>query len=365
MEVNQELITNFFKKNCTAEEAEIVVKYLATHRDILDQYLNQSEWNSLDTKQQLSPTDTAIILAKLKQQLFAVPKTKIITLKKQYIKRCIAAAAIAFAIAGAWYYLYQQPSPTGKAFSNSIVSKNEQADTINKNNWLVKTNSGKNPVQVSLMDGSVVTLFKASSIKYQQPFAADKRELILTGEAFFNVAKNKHQPFIVYSENLSTTALGTSFKISAYPSAKQEINIKLFTGKVVIKSAGPANDWVKDIFLFPNEQLTYHRLTKETVVTSFGNNKETVINTPQTNSNNIKESKHELTFSNTPLPEVMNKLSSWYNIKINYTSSMIAQMNFTGVINRSDDIQAILKIIAQMNGLEVTQSKDGFNITKP
>jgi hypothetical protein len=61
----------------------------------------------------------------------------------------------------------------------------------------------------------------------------------------------------------------------------------------------------------------------------------------------------------------MNKLSSWYNIKINYTSSMIAQMNFTGVINRSDDIQAILKIIAQMNGLEVTQSKDGFNITKP
>jgi ferric-dicitrate binding protein FerR (iron transport regulator) len=365
MIINEDLINNFFKKGCTAEEADAVADYLVNHRDVLDKYLNQSDWNSTKTSRQLSQTDTLQILTNLKQQLFANTKTEIITTRGNYIKRFVAAAAVVFAVAGLWFFQYRQHSPTAKTLSENIAPGKEIKDSLTKIVWQVKANNGKRPLQVHLMDGSVVTLYKNSSIKFPQPFAAGKREIILSGEAFFSVAKNKYLPFIVFSKNLSTTALGTSFIISAYTGSKSNINIKLFTGKVVIKSTVPTADWKKDIYLLPNEQLTYHTLTKKAEVVLFGNNNANPVKTAKAISEISSGNKYELSFANTALPEVMNKLSAWYNVKINYTSSDISQMNFTGVINRSDDIQAILKIIAQMNGLELTHAGNGFSIIKP
>jgi hypothetical protein len=60
----------------------------------------------------------------------------------------------------------------------------------------------------------------------------------------------------------------------------------------------------------------------------------------------------------------MKALSAFYNIKINYGQSDIAKMNFTGSVNQKDDAKAVLQAIAQMNGLRIIQTPEGFSVTR-
>jgi FecR-like protein len=64
------------------------------------------------------------------------------------------------------------------------------------------------------------------------------------------------------------------------------------------------------------------------------------------------------------LPQVMQKLSAYYNIKIQYDSTLIDTMNFTGTVTKKDSLPVILKAITQMNNLNVTQEDGKFTISK-
>ncbi len=76
-------------------------------------------------------------------------------------------------------------------------------------------------------------LAPSATLKFKPGFDNEKRELFLEGEALFEVEKDKTRPFIVYTGGLSTTALGTSFKITTGAAA---VRVQLLTGKVVVKA---------------------------------------------------------------------------------------------------------------------------------
>jgi ferric-dicitrate binding protein FerR (iron transport regulator) len=84
-----------------------------------------------------------------------------------------------------------------------------------------------------LPDGSEVWLQAGSTIVYPEQFSRHERRVSLRGEAFFQVVKDPDKPFVVDTGDLSTTALGTSFNISAYPD-KPSIEVALVTGKVAV-----------------------------------------------------------------------------------------------------------------------------------
>lgn len=84
----------------------------------------------------------------------------------------------------------------------------------------------------ALPDGSRVVLNAGSSLRYIKDFEADRRALFLEGEAFFEVEKDSLRPFVVYTGTLSTTAVGTSFAISAY--TPDSVRVYLLTGKAVV-----------------------------------------------------------------------------------------------------------------------------------
>jgi len=89
---------------------------------------------------------------------------------------------------------------------------------------------------ITLADHSVVTLNSGSVFKYPASFAPDNRKVFLIkGKGFFEIAKDKKRPFTVYSAQLSTTALGTSFTVENYKAYQLE-KICLYTGKVEIDS---------------------------------------------------------------------------------------------------------------------------------
>ncbi len=114
---------------------------------------------------------------------------------------------------------------------------------------------------VRLPDGSVVYLNAASRLRFPQTFAHNRREVWLTGEAFFEVKRHPKQPFVVQTGSLQTTVLGTSFTVRAYPNEAQ-IEVAVVTGKVRVAGA------VASALLTPNRLATYQRGTGALVTTT-------------------------------------------------------------------------------------------------
>ena len=84
-----------------------------------------------------------------------------------------------------------------------------------------------------LPDSTQVWLNASSTLEFPEHFGTDKREVTLSGEAYFDVRHSEKTPFIIYSGKISTTVLGTSFNIKAYPD-RQDIIVSVSTGKVKV-----------------------------------------------------------------------------------------------------------------------------------
>jgi ferric-dicitrate binding protein FerR (iron transport regulator) len=225
-------------------------------------------------------------------------------------------------------------------------------------------NSGK-LMHIMLPDSSLVILSPGALVNYNDPFANDKRDVALEGEARFNVVKNKEKPFTVYAGGLATTALGTEFTINTMDAEKHHVSVKLHTGRVLITATGNlVAHWKKDIYLIPGQQLKFD-ITK--MITSIGLIKNNIQKTrlPLADKKIKAEINDGLTFENTPLPEVLTRLSAYYHENIYFDSSYLQEMNFTGTISKSDLLPIVLKVITQMNNLELIHDNGNYEIKKP
>ena len=350
--MNSETIELFFQKKCTAEEAKNVVAFLKANPSVLEKYVSANEWNSLIENNAMPEEFWNEVWFNIKKK----NRSKIISLK---LKR-IAAAACFILLAGTAYYYYIN---SGKENNKQLAEAPEHI--FPQTQLKTVLNNTKKLMTVILSDSSVITLSPASSVQYDDAFPNDKRDIVLEGEAEFHVAKNKKKPFTVYAGVLATTALGTIFSIKK-TGIKNIVTVKLFKGKVVVHSTdNNLKGWDKDVYLLPGEQLKFNETSSMLAVEKIeGSSKTTVA--IKTNKLNRKADSisNQLTFSNTLLPEVLNKLSAYYKVKIQYDTLLISTMNFTGSVLKNDSLPVILKAIAQMNDLEISERNDEFIISK-
>jgi hypothetical protein len=131
-----------------------------------------------------------------------------------------AAASILLVLGIFWFYAQNSVSP----IYEKLTQEKHLIETIN---------NSKQPKLVLLADGSSVLLKENSRLSYPKEFTADKREVFLDGEAFFEVAKNPQQPFFVFANEIVTKVIGTSFTIVAKMGHK-DINVIVNTGKVSV-----------------------------------------------------------------------------------------------------------------------------------
>lgn len=148
--------------------------------------------------------------------------------------------------------------------NHSTVKSNANAQQIAlESEMLTQTNRTELEMTVLLSDNSVATLAKGSSIRYPRQFAERERRVYLTGEAFFDVARNPQQPFLVYTSETVTKVLGTSFRVKAFDGDNTEM-VAVKTGRV---SVFPKKDYethhggntVAGVILNPNQQVIYNR----------------------------------------------------------------------------------------------------------
>lgn len=119
-----------------------------------------------------------------------------------------------------------------------------------KYEWQQRSALNGQKLKLQLPDGSTILMNSGSTIRFPKKFDEEKREIFLTGEAFFEVVKKEKQPFIVRTSALNTQVLGTSFNVCAFPEASSKVTV--ITGKVkVSKSAGS-----ESVILLPREELT-------------------------------------------------------------------------------------------------------------
>ncbi|SEM53160.1 FecR family protein [bacterium A37T11] len=187
--------------------------------------------------------------------------------------------------------------------------------------------------RVVLPDGTKVWLNAASSLRYPATFDPDKREVELVfGEAYFEVASRAQSanlpPFIVKSNGLETIVLGTAFNISAYKEDAQSA-ITLVNGKVKVSAnTGKKNE----VILKPGQ---------ETVETNRG------LVTRDADIPSVIGWKEGLfKFNETELQAVMNQLSRWYNLEVEYRGT-IKETYIYGVIKRNKPLDEVLNILKE------------------
>ncbi len=136
--------------------------------------------------------------------------------------------------------------------------------------WVEKVTHHGEKVTFKLPDGSIIKLNAGSKLEFPSAFLHDERRVKLTGEAFFEVARNEKKPFVIQSGHIITTVLGTSFNISAYPE-KDVIEVAVATGKVKVESIQADNEQGQSdvVYLHPDRKATYRLKENELLVSAF------------------------------------------------------------------------------------------------
>ncbi|KAA0991230.1 FecR family protein [Dyadobacter aurulentus] len=175
---------------------------------------------------------------------------------------------------------------------------------------------------VSLPDGSSVVLKTNARITYPEFFDKDKREVTMTGEAFFEVLKNPARPFFVYAGSMVTKVKGTSFSIRANE-GDDEVKLVVKTGIVEV-SAIETNDIKKGsaqktMLLKPNEQVTFNQKSRSMTASKL----------PEPVLLDLPVEKQEFEFKRTPLPEVFALLEKTYGVVIRFDADAISSCTLT------------------------------------
>jgi len=226
----------------------------------------------------------------------------------------IAATVALVVIAGVWLVKNLQPTPfSAEAPENYIYHDLEK-------NLVQYRNGGDKPHILVLQDGSKITLEPNSAIQYPENFEKDRRDVYLTGEAFFDVARDAQKPFSVYSHKLVTQVLGTSFSIRAYEEEK-DILVAVKTGKVsVFTEAGKkSNTLQKDsqsegAVLTPNQQIIFSKNESRMI--------KSLVDDPIVLHEGIENTNFQ--FVDTPIREVFSLLEKAYGVDIVYDEEVMS-----------------------------------------
>ena len=201
-------------------------------------------------------------------------------------------------------------------------------DPVNKNPKEVVYNTISTPnggqYQLELADGSLVWLNATSSIRFPTTFIGKERRIEITGEAYFEIAKNREMPFIVAVNGAEVQVLGTHFNINAY-NDEDNVRTTLLEGSVKFVSGDNSN------ILKPGQQF---QLAK--------NGAFNVAN--DVNVDEVVAWKNGLfAFENATIEKVMRQFSRWYDVEIEYRGKtddlFIAEMRRN--IKLSDALKAL------------------------
>ncbi|GCB36895.1 FecR family protein [Bacteroides faecalis] len=200
---------------------------------------------------------------------------------------------------------------------------------------------------VSLPDGTSVTLNHFSSLTYPKDFNNANREVTLTGEAYFEVTKDKKHPFIVQAGPVNVQVLGTHFNIDAYPN-NPDIRTTLLEGSVAVSNT---NNTIQ-LVLEPNQMAIYNKVENSLIRKEIKNS-----------GDEISWRQGELIFNDTSLKEIVRELSNSFNVDIQIQDTALQNYCITAHFPKNEKLETILTVLHQAGHFDYSKTNDQIIIT--
>lgn len=220
-------------------------------------------------------------------------------------------------------------------FAYFLLSNNEQMELTAQSQVLNK----------KLPDGSIISLNSNSKLTYPSKFNKAQRKVKLTGEAFFDIAHNSAQPFIIEAGSVLIEDIGTSFYVR-YVADENKTEVVVKTGKVAVYNSDNP------------EQKTFLNPGEHGVFSSTNTN---IVKLPENNENYIAWKTHKLNFENENLQDVIKVLERTYNKKIIYSPS-ISNCKITVSFN-GQSLDAVLNVLKATLNLNIVQKQNYIEIS--
>ncbi len=181
--------------------------------------------------------------------------------------------------------------------------------------------------KITLPDGTFVHLNSNSKLKFPKNFDLDKREIFLSGEAYFEVTKDINRPFLVIAEDIQIKVYGTSFNINTL--LGNQIQTTLVKGSIGIQIQNSPQEYT----LKPSQQAIVQKKDGKITIRD-------VDTTPYT-----AWTEGIFLFDNERLETILDKLALWYDVELFYQNEAVKDVCFTGYLKRYDNIDVILNAI--------------------
>jgi transmembrane sensor len=335
--VEIQLLKKYIRGECSQEEAEMVQRWIDSD-DFNDQLLfniekdlhQYVEYDRIENKDALK---TALL------DVYERGASNYANFSKhrKFYSNSLFKIAASFALLIASAFFVQQ----------LLVKTNHHVEVAEGTKIIKKENDRGRKSSIFLPDGSIVFLNSESSIQYDELSFTNNREIFLTGEGFFEVAKDSLHPFKVIASNIEITALGTSFNVNSYKK-DQEISVALVTGKVLVKIAD-STDLGMEYFLNPGQEINYITAYNQFTYSSSFNPKEIY---------GWKDG--ILYFEQANLADVLQKLERWFDVDFEIKNASPVEWRYTAQFH-NQNLRNILESLSfsqnfkyELNGKKVT-----------
>lgn len=340
----RKLLEKYLKGACTAEEEQLVIHWFynqdnepAISEEQKKEALGRSKSNLMRKIEAESITSQSPLLVRPRRKIWAVAASLVLALattvilsRKINTTESIHLAALIEDSSGK----YKNDVLPGAHYAD-LTYPDGQKLTLEQKEDDAKIHSKKvegqlklevpvaGTYQLTLSDGTKVWLNSSSALQYSNEFTDGERRVKLTGEAFFEVAKDSQRPFRIEVENSVIEVLGTSFNVKAY---KSDVSTSLVEGKVKILNNG------KETYLTPGNEAII-KATEVTVCTA-----DIVKNTAW--------QRGEFYFDSSDLSEIFEQIGRWYNVEFVNLADIKTSNTYAGSISRESKLSEVLNILS-------------------
>jgi len=207
-----------------------------------------------------------------------------------------------------------------------------KADVSSVGQWATLVVPVAKDYKIALSDGTQVWMNAQSVLRFPFQFGKGKREVFLTGEAYFQVAKNKQQEFIVHTNNAAIHVHGTSFNVNSYESGQ-------FTAALVEGAVSASR----------NNQLISLKPGQKAIL---GDGKLQM--KPFDAQEELSWMQGTYFFHNQRLAEIAPVISRWFDVKVAWEKEVVAEQRFTGEIDRKLPLAVVISNLQLSSGIKAT-----------
>lgn len=304
----QFLLQQYADNTCSREEMEELFRLIAKSRNNRRFNVKLLEiWNSFNPEERISLIDENVLFRQIDEKI-SVPPVRYIWFS--WTK--VAALILTIACAGIIYFLTNEKPANQISQNKSDVPKPEHK-------------------LLTLPDGSSVLLNTNSTLDFPAQFTGNSREVILKGEAYFDISKDPSRPFIIHTGNLKTRVLGTAFNIRAYPD-ELDVTVTVTRGKVKVET----EDKILGI-LSQNQQISYNKKSSAAV------HQQVLAESVLTWKEN------DLVFDNVTFEEAATVISKRYGVDILFENENMKKCRFHASFLNENKVEQVLTVLCELN----------------